>query len=58
LKFASVGCVGNHVGLTLAIALPDLNAVATIQYTGKIMTMKTANPPIFAKTCLVLDVFT
>src|ERR687887_1343775 len=40
-KWRIVGCVENQVGVRLLISVSGLNAVETIQKTGKIMTTKT-----------------
>src|SRR5262245_48212476 len=43
-KWSSVGDVENHVGVRLLISSSGLNAVETIQKTGKTSATKTATP--------------
>ena len=47
VKWVSVGCSENHVGVRLLISLSGLKAVETIQKTGNAMIANTIRPTMF-----------
>src|SRR5712691_5430870 len=46
-KLDSVACTGNHFGVYASTSCPGLNAVDTIQYTGKTINAKTTSATAF-----------
>src|SRR5579862_4397371 len=58
LKWLSVGFLGIQVGLKLSISSLVLNAVVTIQKTGKTITTKTSRPSVFQPTLCQAGRFT
>src|SRR5690348_8019990 len=52
-KCSSVGCSGIHVGLSLRMSLPGLNAVEIIQNTGNAITANTSRPTAFQPARLI-----
>ena len=52
VKWSSVGCSGNQVGVRLTIWSFGLNAVEIIQNTGNTITTKTATPTTIPRALL------